>query len=80
MDKAMQPKEKVVNYDLFGEPIIEKNNLKDDFLFPPFSILDTQSGDWQNRKKLWQQLGIQSEIGRHAECMGTFGGELDENG
>lgn len=30
-----------------------KNRLSDGFLIPPFSILDTRSGEWQNRKKIW---------------------------
>ena len=52
------------NVDLFGQPVIEKNNLKDRFIIPPFSIFDTASGDWQNRKNRWKSLGIQSEVGR----------------
>jgi len=52
------------NIDLFGNKIIEKTSLKNEFLIPPFSILDTASGDWQNRKKMWKSLGIKSEVGR----------------
>ena len=57
------------NYDLFGDPIIEKKNLKDDFLIPPFSILDTAGGDWQQRKNRWKILGIKSEVGRDSACI-----------
>lgn len=39
-------------------------NLKDKFIIPPFSILDTKLGQWQNRKKAWLALGIKSEAGR----------------
>ena len=39
-------------------------SLKDRFLFPPFSVFDARQGDWQNRKRAWLSLGIQSEIGR----------------
>jgi|7_EtaG_2_1085326.scaffolds.fasta_scaffold74432_1 DNA modification methylase len=53
-----------MNIDLFGNPVIEKYNLKSDFIIPPFSILDTASGDWQNRKEKWKSLGIKSEVGR----------------
>ena len=53
-----------MNVDLFGEPIVEKNDLKSEFIISPFSILDTASGDWQNRKNMWKSLGIKSEIGR----------------
>lgn len=51
--------------DLFGN-IIEKDELlRDKFIEPPFSVLDTKSGNWQRRKKLWQKLGIKSEVGRN---------------
>ena len=52
--------------DLFGETIIEDVLLRDKFIEPPFSILDTKSGNWQQRKKLWKKIGIQSEVGRDA--------------
>ena len=52
------------NVDLFGNKIIEKTSLKSEFVIPPFSILDTASGDWQNRKEKWKSLGIKSEVGR----------------
>ena len=55
--------------DLFGNPIIEKTNLKSEFVIPPFSILDTASGDWQNRKNIWKALGIKSEVGRDSGCI-----------
>lgn len=38
--------------------------LERDFMVPPFSVLDTKTGTWQNRKKEWLNLGIKSEIGR----------------
>lgn len=40
------------------------NLLVDRFLVPPFSILDTKQGYWQDRKRHWQALGIKSELGR----------------
>ena len=54
------------NYDLFGQPIIEDVILRNKFIEPPFSVLDTKSGNWQKRKKQWKKLGIKSEIGRDA--------------
>jgi hypothetical protein len=67
--------------DLFGEPIIENVLLRKKFLEPPFSVLDTKGGDWQNRKREWKTLGIKSELGRDAECLPSFfGGDLDING
>lgn len=50
--------------DLFGEEIIEDVLLRDKFIEPPFSVLDTKSGSWQNRKNAWKEKGIKSEIGR----------------
>jgi len=41
-----------------------KPALQAKFIVPPFSILDTRQGYWQERKRLWMSLGIQSEIGR----------------
>lgn len=34
----------------------EHAKLTDTFLIPPFSILDTRSGDWTARKQLWRKL------------------------
>lgn len=38
--------------------------LAERFLVPPFSILDARQGYWQDRKKAWIALGIESELGR----------------
>lgn len=67
-------------YDLFGELIIKNILLRDKFMEPPFSVLDTKGGAWQNRKRLWKNLGIESHLGREAKCLPQFGGILDENG
>ncbi len=50
--------------DLFGNEIIEDVLLRDKFLEPPFSVLDTRQGSWQNRKRKWIQKGLKSEVGR----------------
>jgi DNA modification methylase len=52
------------NYDLFGNEIVTDPILREQFIEPPFSVLDTKSGNWQRRKKLWASLGIKSEVGR----------------
>lgn len=49
---------------LDGGLIATDTNLKDRFVVPPFSVLDTRAGDWQNRKRRWKALGMQSELGR----------------
>lgn len=38
--------------------------LADRFTVPPFSIFDRRGGEWQDRKRNWLSLGIQSEVGR----------------
>ena len=61
--------------DLFG---LEKGNatttgsLIDRFGVPPFSVLDARQGYWQDRKRAWLALGIESELGR--------GGDIVPNG
>lgn len=52
--------------DLFGNPIEQRNELKEMFGENPFTILDAKSGTWQARKKMWIRLGIKSEVGRDA--------------
>ena len=41
------------NVDLFGNDIIDKKNLSDWFIVPPFSVLNVGSDVWQSRKKIW---------------------------
>lgn len=62
-----------MEFDLFGNQIIRDELLRDKFIEPPFSILDTKSGSWQKRKKLWMNKGIRSEVGRDSKVinMGT---------
>lgn len=43
-----------------SDPIVP-SSLKDSFIFPPFSILDTRSGVWQERKRKWLSLGFNSQ-------------------
>ena len=59
-------------FDLFGEEIIKNPLLRDQFVEPPFSVLDTKSGSWIKRKKLWRSIGIESEVGRDAKTFGKF--------
>ena len=66
---------KFEEYDVFGNPIETDAILRDDFIEPPFSVLDTKSGSWRDRANLWKTLGIKSEIGRDAKCMRTSFGE-----
>lgn len=54
--------------DLFGVSAAPKPTgpVAERFLFPPFTVLDARSGDWQERKRAWASLGMKSEVGRDA--------------
>lgn len=39
---------------------------------PPLSVLETRQGYWQDRKKFWLDLGIESEQGRDGGLLGGF--------
>lgn len=57
----------------WGEPEAEPQEpgrLTDRFIVPPFSVLDARQGYWQERKRAWVELGIQSELGRHGNLLG----------
>lgn len=43
---------------------IDKIKLNDLYIASPFSILNTKTGEWQERKKFWINQGIKSELGR----------------
>jgi hypothetical protein len=42
----------------------QAGSLTSRFIVPPFSVLDTRQGYWQERKRAWVALGIRSELGR----------------
>jgi len=50
-------------------PEFRPGELSTKFLQPPFSVLDTRKGDWQERRRAWLALGIQSELGRAADLL-----------
>lgn len=68
-----------INYDLFGNVIVTDPILREQFIEPPFSVLDTKSGNWQRRKKLWSSLGIKSEIGRDSVVINMDTTKKDKN-
>ena len=55
-----------------GEAAAAGLSLSERFGIAPFSVLNAREGWWQDRKRAWVSLGIQSEIGR--------GGDVDEPG
>lgn len=59
--------------DLFGEKIIKDPILRERFIEPPFTVLDSKGGAWQTRKRLWLEMGLQSDIGRDAKSFNTQG-------
>jgi DNA modification methylase len=67
------------NFDLFGNEIITDPILREQFIEPPFSVLDTKSGNWQRRKKLWASLGIKSEIGRDSAVINMDTAKKENN-
>lgn len=56
--------------DLFGASTSPKPSgpIAERFLIPPFTILDAKQGEWQERKRAWLSVGIQSEVGRDAKA------------
>lgn len=51
--------------------------LAERFMLPPFTVLDARSGWWQDRKRLWKALGLQSELGRDARTFVAAGERAD---
>ena len=70
-------KQRKIEKDLFGNEIITNPLLRDKFIEPPFSVLDTKSGNWQRRKKEWKRIGIKSEIGRNNNKVNSIRLETD---
>jgi len=44
------------------------DGLQSRFMDNPFSIINTATDRWQNRKRGWKALGLQSEVGRDARA------------
>lgn len=40
--------------------------LADDYIVPPFTVLDTKQGYWRDRVARWKGLGMKSEVGRES--------------
>lgn len=49
---------------LFDMEVPPPVSLADRFGVAPFSYLDRRQGEWQDRKRRWLSMGIQSELGR----------------
>jgi len=74
--------------DLFGEEIKPdfRGALAEEFLFPPFTVLNARDGAWQDRKRAWSALGIDGEVGRKRfeycsdRALEMAGGYFNEDG
>ncbi len=68
--------------DLFGEVIKPKASgpVAERFTLPPFTLLDGRSGEWQERKRAWLSIGLQSEVGRNAKAYNDHEWQLRVNG
>jgi hypothetical protein len=60
------------------ESLTNPKKLSDLFIIPPFSVLDTKQGAWQQRKNYWLGLGIKSEVGRSSMAL-NFSGIKDSS-
>lgn len=67
---------------MFEEEIEEKKEepkkITDEFIIPPFSIFDTRQGYWQDRKRMWKSLGLDSGVGRDEALLGKGLQQLGE--
>lgn len=62
----------------FGEALEEeRETLQEKFIVPPFSVLDTRQGYWQDRKNVWKKI-IKSDEGRAEALLGQGLKELAE--
>jgi DNA modification methylase len=50
-----------------------RKTLAERFIVPPFSVLDARQGYWQERKRAWIGLGIESELGRGQDYLALQG-------
>lgn len=58
------PRDFMQDEALFDVELPPPVSLADRFVVPPFSVLNRRGGDWQERKRRWLSMGIESEVGR----------------
>ena len=56
---------------IFEEDTGEAGSMADRYGVPPFSVLDTRQGNWQEKRQRWLNLGIESEKGRKEQLLST---------
>lgn len=47
--------------------------LREKYVEPPFSVLDTKQGSWQERKRDWIEWGVVGELGREGDLVFNLG-------
>lgn len=62
---------------LFDFEVPPPISLADKFGVPPMSVLDCRMGDWQNRKRRWLSIGMESEVGRAEDLLYTRASATD---
>jgi hypothetical protein len=69
------PTDDLYEIGLLGESMAPKrgDTLSEKFLIPPFSVMSARDGFWQERKRAWLSIGIQSELGRGEALVGGSG-------
>lgn len=45
-------------------------SLANEFMIPPFTVMNAREGWWMDRKRAWLALGIKSEVGRGENLLG----------
>ena len=58
----------------------DASKLSDRFGIAPFTVLNAREGWWQERKRQWISLGIQSEVGRKENLLGMSEMMLEASG
>lgn len=66
VQKKQQVDKALYGAGLLGEALAPERGgaLAERFLVPPFTVFNAREGLWQDRKRAWLALGIQSELGR----------------
>jgi DNA modification methylase len=64
-----------VKLDKDNKPIKESIVLREKWIEPPFSVLDTRQGSWQERKRAWIEYGIKGEVAPTQELVEVDNGK-----
>lgn len=56
--------------------LFEDGSLGRDFIVPPFTVLDTRTPVWANRRKVWNSIILASEKGRDENLLGFSGSKV----